>query len=129
HDRGRFGWCAAALVATAACREDAAVAVVGFAIWLALARGRWVVGAVLSVAAVALLMVDLQVVMPYFRAGAGYHHLYRYTHLGRTLGEILVSIALPWRWLGVVLTGPKIVYMLAMLAPLGFLPLLAPRVL
>ena len=35
----------------------------------------------------------------------------------------------PWRWLGVALTGGKIVYLLLMLLPLGFLPLLAPRVL
>ncbi len=130
HDARRFGWCAIAVVAAAACREDAAVAVVGFGIWFALARGRWAVGAGVAAASVALLMLDLQVIMPYFRAGAGYHHLYRYTHLGGSLGEILVTIAVrPWRWLGVLLTGPKLVYMLALLAPLGFLPLLAPRVL
>ena len=129
HDARRYVWCALALVGAAACREDAAVAVVGFGIWLALARGRWRAGAGVAVAAVALLMLDLQVIMPYFREGAGYHHLYRYTHLGNSLGEILVSILLrPWRWLGVLLTMPKLVYMLALLAPLGFLPLLAPRV-
>jgi uncharacterized membrane protein len=129
HDARRFRWCALAVAAAAACREDAAVAVVGFGIWLALARGRWAVGAGVAAASVALLMLDLQVIMPYFRSGAGYHHLYRYAHLGGSLGEILVSIALPWRWLGVLLTAPKLVYLLAMLAPLGFLPLLAPRVL
>jgi uncharacterized membrane protein len=129
HDARRFGWCALALVGVAACREDAAVAVVGFGIWLALARGRWTVGAGVAVAAVTLLMLDLHVVMPYFRGDGPYHHLYRYTHLGGSLGEILVSVVLPWRWLGVVLTAPKLVYALAMLAPLGFLPLLAPRTL
>ncbi len=73
----------------AACREDAAVAVVGFGIWLALARARWVVGAGVAVAAVVLLMLDLHVIMPYFRGDGPYHHLYRYTHLGQSLGEIL----------------------------------------
>lgn len=129
HDAGRFGWCALALVGVAGCREDAAVAVVGFGIWLALARRRWIAGGGVAIAAVLLLMLDLQVVMPYFRGDGPYHHLYRYTHLGGSLGEILVSIALPWRWLGVVLTAPKLVYALAMLAPLGCLPLLAPRTL
>jgi uncharacterized membrane protein len=129
HDARRFAWCALALVGVAACREDAAVAVVGFGIWLALARGRWAVGAGVAVAAVTLLMLDLHVVMPYFRGDGPYHHLYRYTHLGESLGAILVSVVLPWRWLGVVLTVPKLVYALAMLAPLGFLPLLAPRTL
>jgi uncharacterized membrane protein len=130
HDARRFGWCALALVAAAACREDAAVAVVGFGIWLALARRRHAAGAAVAVAGVVLLLLDLQVIMPHFRGGAGYHHLYRYAHLGGSLGEILVSIVLrPWRWLGVLATGPKLVYVLAMLAPLGFLPLLAPRTL
>ena len=130
HDARRFGWCALAVVATAACREDAAVAVVGFGIWLALARRRWMAGAAVAVAAVLLLAVDLKVLMPYFRDGAGYHHLYRYTHLGGDLGEILVTLALrPWRWLAVLFTVPKLVYALAMLAPLGFLPVLAPAVL
>ncbi len=130
HDARRYTSCALALVATAACREDAAVAVVGFGIWLALARGRWAVGVAVAVAAVALLLLDLQVIMPYFREGAGYHHLYRYSHLGSSLTEILTSIVVrPWRWLGVLLTTPKLVYMLAMLAPLGFLPLLGPRAL
>jgi uncharacterized membrane protein len=131
HDARRFGGCALAVVAAAACREDAAVAVVGFALWLALARGRVLVGALVALAAVALLTFDLQVLMPYFRGdGVGYHHLYRYTHLGESLGEILVSVvARPWRWLSVLFTGPKLVYALAMLAPLGFLPLLAPRAL
>jgi uncharacterized membrane protein len=131
HDARRFGWCAVAVVATAACREDAAVAVVGFAIWLALARGRAAVGALVALAAVGLLAFDLQVLMPYFRGdGVGYHHLYRYTHLGESLGQILLSLlARPWRWLPVLVTGPKLVYALAMLAPLGFLPLFAPRVL
>jgi uncharacterized membrane protein len=130
HDARRYVWCALAVVATAMCREDAAVAVVGFGIWLALARGRWAVGAGVAVAAVVLLLLDLQVIMPYFREGAAYHHLYRYTHLGGSLGEILVSVALrPWRWLGALLTLPKLVYLLAMLAPLAFLPLLGPRAL
>jgi len=131
HDARRFAWCALAGVAAAACREDAAVAVVGFGIWLALARARWVAGAAVAVAALALLAFDLQILMPYYRGdGGGYHHLYRYTHLGESLGEILTSLAFrPWRWLPVVFTVPKLVYALAMLAPLGFLPVLAPRTL
>lgn len=130
HDARRFGWCALFVVAAAACREDAAIAVVGFAIWLAFARRRFLVGALVAIAAVLLLALDLTVLMPYFRGGAPYHHLYRYTHLGSDLGEILLTIAFrPWRWLAVLFTAPKLVYALAMLAPLGFLPLLAPRTL
>ena len=128
-ERARYGWCAAALVATLAGREDAAVAGVGFGLWVTVARGRWLVGALIAVASVAVLAVDVRFVLPYFR-GEAYPHLHRHAYLGASLGEILVSlVARPWLWLPVVATVPKLVYLLAMLAPLGFLPLLAPRAL
>ncbi len=128
-DRGRYAWCALALVGTLACREDAAIGVVGFAAWLAIARGRRLVGVALAVVATATLAVDIGWLMPRFLGGT-YDHLNRYRHLGDSLGQILVSIAVrPWRWVGIVLTPAKLVYLVALLAPLGFLPLLAPRVL
>lgn len=128
-DAARYGWCALALVATLACREDAAVAVVGFAVWLAFVRGRWLVAGALTAVAVAILAVDIAWLMPWF-LGGHYNHLNRYQHLGGSLAEILSSIALrPWRWIGIVLTPAKLVYLGAMLAPLAFLPPLAPRAL
>jgi uncharacterized membrane protein len=128
-DARRYGWCALALLATLACREDAAVAVVGFAVWLALARGRWLAAGTVAVAAVAVLAFDIGWLMPRFLGGT-YDHLNRYRHLGGSLGEILVSIAVrPWRWIGIVVTPSKLAYLGAMLAPLAFLPLLAPRAL
>ena len=128
-DARRPAWCAAALVVTLAGREDAAVAGVGFGIWLVTTRGRFRLGAAVATASVLLLFLDVTLLMPYFR-GAPYPHLAsRWAHLGGTLPEIVLSLALPWKWLPVVLTGPKLVYILAMLAPLAFLPLLAPRAL
>jgi uncharacterized membrane protein len=125
-DAKRYAWCAVALVATLACREDAAVAVVGFGLWLGFARRRWELGAGIAAASVLVLAVDLHYVMPYFR-GEPYPHLHRYAYLGSSLGEILLNVVTrPWRWIGVTLTGGKLVYLLAMLLPLGFLPLLAP---
>ena len=128
-DAGRYRWCGLALVGTLACREDAAIAVVGFGLWLAVARGRWRLGVGLAVASVLLLALDLRHVMPYFR-GAPYPHLQRYAHLGSSLGDILLSLAVrPWRWISAALTPEKLVYLLALLLPLGALPLLAPRAL
>ncbi len=128
-DAGRFGWCALALLLTLASREDAAIAVVGFGIWLALARRRWALGAAVAGVAVLVLYADLTWVMSYFR-GSPYPHLHRYRHLGASLPQILVTLVLePQSWLPVALSLPKLAYLAALLAPLGFLPLLAPRVL
>jgi uncharacterized membrane protein len=128
-DAGRYAWCALALALTLACREDAAVAVVGFGIWLAAARGHWRLGVAVAAASVLLLAVDLKYLMPYFR-GEPYPHLHRFEYLGSSLGEILINMVIrPWRWIGIALTGGKLVYLLVMLLPLAFLPLLAPRVL
>ncbi len=128
-DAGRYAWCAVALALTLACREDAVVAVVGFGIWLAVARGRWRLGSALAVVSVLLLAFDLKYLIPFFR-GEPYPHLGRYAYLGSSLGEILLNMVVrPWRWTGVALTGGKLLYLLALLLPLGFLPLLAPRAL
>jgi uncharacterized membrane protein len=59
HDRGRPILCGVALVLTLATREDAALAVAGFGVWLALARGRPRTGATVAVLSVALLAVDI----------------------------------------------------------------------
>jgi uncharacterized membrane protein len=128
-DARRYAWCAIALALTLACREDAAIAVCGFGIWLAAARGRWRLGAAVAVGSVLLLAIDLEYVMPLFR-GEPYPHLHRHAYLGSSLGEILLNIVLrPWRWVGVAFAPGKLLYLLVMLLPLGFLPLLAPRAL
>ena len=128
-DARRPAWCAAALVVTLACREDAAVAVVGFGLWLAAARGRRALGAAVVIAALVVLFVDLRVLMPPLR-GAPYSHLQRWAYLGSSAGEILTNVVVrPWRWLAVGLAPAKLFYLVKLLAPLGFLPLLAPRAL
>jgi uncharacterized membrane protein len=127
-DAGRPAWAALAVVAALAGREDCAVAGVGFGVWLALARRRRLAGAVVAVACVALLWIDMNLVMPHFR-GEPYPHLVkRYAYLGTTLPEVLTNVVIrPWRWIPVVFTLDKARYLAAMLAPLAFLPLAAPR--
>src|SRR5206468_9039038 len=79
--------------------------------------------------AFALLVVDTRWLIPYFR-GEPYPHLGRYAHLGRTVPEIIATLLLhPWRVLAGLLTEKRLVYLGALLAPLVFLPLLAPEVL
>ncbi len=117
---------AASVFLTLATREDAAIAVVGLGLWLALSKRRWIWGAVLAAGAFALLAADTRWLMPYFR-GAPYPHLGRYAHLGRSVPEIVATVLLhPFRVLGGLVTGKRLVYVGALFAPLAFLPLLAP---
>jgi uncharacterized membrane protein len=114
------------IVLTLGTREDAALAVIGVGIWLALGQGRWRAGAVTAAGAFALLYVELRWIIPAFR-GEPYSHLARYAGLGRSLTEVLAGIILhPVGALLRVATVSRLVYLLAMLAPLGFLPLLGP---
>ncbi|MGH7362037.1 MAG: DUF2079 domain-containing protein, partial [Candidatus Methylomirabilales bacterium] len=126
-ETNRMGWFLLTVLLTLGCREDAALAVIGLGLWVALARRRWILGCGLAAGSLALLFFDVHVLMPYFRAGA-YPHLQRYAHLGGSLGEILLSmLSHPLRTLGFMFSARKLLYLLALLAPLGFLPLLAPR--
>jgi len=116
--------CGAALLATLACREDAALAVLGFGVWLALRR-RAVAGFLVGLAAIAVLAADVYWVIPHFRDGP-YPHLARYGRFGTSLGGIVGGIAMrPLDALGGLLTPRRLIYALAMLAPLGFLPALS----
>ena len=109
---------------TLLCREDAALPVIGFGAWMALAHRRWVAGGLTAAAAAAVLMVDVRFVIPAYR-GAPYSHLGRYAHLGGSIGEIITGALLhPLQTLGTLMTGRRAVYLAAMLAPLAFLPLL-----
>ena len=69
-DRRHWGWCAVAVLLVLSCREDGAVAIVGFAVWLALARRRWALGSAVAVGAVLLLAFDTRVVIPHYRGEA-----------------------------------------------------------
>jgi len=127
-DAERPALAALALVAALAGREDCAIAGVGFGIWLTLARRRYVTGVAVAVACVGVLWIDMNVVMPHFRGEAYPHLVARYEYLGATLPELLTSFVIrPWRWIPVVVTPEKARYLIAMLAPLAFLPLAAPR--
>lgn len=125
-EAGRPWTFVAASALTLLCREDAALAVIGLGGWLAVGRRRWWLGSATASAALAVLAVDIRWVIPWYR-GAAYPHLGRYAHLGGSLGGILGGVLLhPLRTLAGVLTGHRLLYLLALLTPLGFLPLLSP---
>jgi len=113
-----------ATVLTLMCREDAALPVMGLGVWLALRRRRWLAGGAIALGAFALLAVEVHWVIPYFRHEP-YVHLWRYAHLGQSLGEIILAIVThPLRTVSELLSGRRLVYVVALLASLGFLPVL-----
>jgi uncharacterized membrane protein len=119
--------CLTAILLTLACREDAALPVMGLGAWLALGRRRWVAGTLTAVGALVVLAVEVGFIIPYFRHEP-YTHLWRYANLGHSLGEIAATMALhPLRALGALATTGRLMYLALMLAPFGFLPLLGGR--
>lgn len=119
-------WACGAAALALACREDAAIAVAGLGMWVALARGRWLWGAGLTAGALGIFFVELRWVIPHYR-GEAYSHLWRYDHLGRSLPEIVSTVLLhPLRTAAGLLTPERLVYLGALLAPLALLPLAAP---
>ena len=125
-ESGRLGLFTAASALTLLCREDAALPLIGLGAWLAVGRRRFILGMATAAAALVILVVDIGWVIPSYR-DAPYPHLGRYAHLGGSFGDILAGMARhPLHALGSVLTTGRLIYVLALLAPLGFLPLLVP---
>lgn len=127
-ETSRWTLFALATTFTLSTREDAAIAVVGLGLWLAVAQRRWVAGSALAGAAIAWLFIAVQWLMPSFRDDATYPYLAaHYAHFGSSLREIVLApFVHPLRVLGWLLTLDRARYLAAMLAPLGFLPLGAP---
>ncbi len=124
---GRPGLFAVAALGVLLCREDAALAVFGLGAWLALGRGRWLWGLGTSAVALGVLIVDIRWVIPWFR-GEPYPHLGRYARHGASLGAIVGGLVLhPFRALATLIDLGRARYVLALLLPVAFLPLLAPR--
>lgn len=117
-----------ATLLTLTTREDAALAVLGLGLWLAIGRRRWLPGIVVVLLSVAWLFTTVQWLMPALRDDATYPYVAgHYGHLGGSLGAVALSPLLrPRAVLLSLLQWTRLRYLLVLLAPLGFLPLLAP---
>jgi uncharacterized membrane protein len=125
-EAGRSGAFWVVMGLTLATREDAALALLGLGLWALVIRRRYATGAVLAVVGLVWLLAATMVIIPHFRAEP-YPHLGRYAYLGGSVGEIVLNaVRRPWLVVGTLVSGSRLVYLLSILAPLGFLPLLAP---
>lgn len=143
----RWAWCMALLALALTTRTDVSLVVCMFGILAGLWRmgWRWVLPPLLL--GLAWFYVSTSVIVPAFyrddyqpQAGAigqSYDEtwpgtspqLAYYSHLGNSTGEIVRTIVTrPVKVAQLMLTPPKLTYLVLMLLPLAFLPLLAPDV-
>lgn len=91
-------------------------------------KGRWwLVGGTMSVGSVAYLWLATRVVMPWFRSGAEVHYARYFEKFGKTPEQIVQTmLTQPGLLFGELLSTSTLLYALAMLAPVAFLPLFSP---
>src|SRR5204863_6169203 len=117
-------------VAAAACKEEIPFVLAGFGVWYAVSHRRWTAGAAIVVVGIAWAAVATTVVIPHFNHGQSSDFYTRYSEVGGSPGGIVkTAFTHPGRLASAVTTSRDLHYVLQLLWPLAFLPLLAPLVL
>jgi hypothetical protein len=111
------------------CKENASLVVVFFGLWMSLRReSRWA-GAFMAALGLFGFLLATRVLMPLHGASAA-GSMHEFEYLGDGLLEILVSpVARPESFWGRMLSLESLRYLVMLLLPLGFLPLLRPATL
>jgi len=111
-------------------KEDVGLVVAALGVYWLVARRRWSLGAGTVTLGLAWVIIATKLVIPSFNPEGQYYYLGRYASLGSSPEEILLSFFLkPGQTLAQVVTPEKVRYVLHLLVPLGFLPLLGPGLL
>jgi uncharacterized membrane protein len=119
-----FALCA---VAASACKEEIPFVIAGFGIWYAFAHRRWSSGAAIVALGIAWAAVATTIVIPHFNHGQSSDFYTRYSEVGGSPGGIVkTALTHPGRLVDAAFTGRDFHYVLQLLWPLAFLPLLAP---
>jgi uncharacterized membrane protein len=117
-------------VAAAACKEEIPFVIAGFGVWYAVSRRRWVEGGAIAGLGIAWAAVATTVVIPHFNHGQTSDFYTRYSEVGGSPGGIVkTAFTHPGRLVDAAFTGRDLHYVLQLLWPLAFLPLLSPLVL
>ena len=112
------------------CKEEIPLVVAAFGVWYALARKRWVPGAVVAVAGGAVAAIAIGVVIPHFNEGASSAFYGRYEEVGGSPGGILeTAVTDPGRLFSVAFDERGVDYLTELVLPLALLCLLSPLVL
>jgi uncharacterized membrane protein len=126
-DEERFLPFAVCAVAAAATKEEVGLVVAGLGLWYALSRRRWVLGAALALAGIAVSAVAVELVIPHFNNGADASFYGRYRNVGGSAGGILrTAVTDPLTLFRVAFDAQGLQYLASLLVPLALLPLGAP---
>lgn len=122
------------------CQEDAATVIAPLGVWIALRQSQsagvtdaglrrrlaWF-GLILALFGASYVVVVVKLILPWFRSGADVHFAQYFSDLGGTSGEIVSTVLThPGRLLEKLFNVESAAFGLALLAPLGFLPLFSP---
>ena len=125
----RWGWFTVAAMAALLCKEDAALALIGLGIVLAV-RGHRREGGITAAVSVLWFTVCEKVIIPHANGGLGAFYQDFYGDLGKSVFEIAWNaVRHPTRILRVMTDKDSQAYYKQLLAPFGYVPLAAPLIL
>lgn len=114
-------------VLAALTKEEVGLALAMLGLWMVVRGAGRRYGAFLAAASLAWVAFAVLVVIPHYNAGEGSEFVDRYASLGADGGGVAHTLVTrPWEAVEVAVTYDRMSYLVALLAPLAFLPLLAP---
>lgn len=120
------------LVLAMLCKEEVAFTAAAIGLYILFIQRRRTFGLALTLASLAWGLAVVQFIIPSFHdasGGSGYFFTYLYGYLGSSVSEIVTTaVTQPGLVLQHLFVAPKIEYVLQLLVPLAFLPLLGPEI-
>lgn len=113
---------------TLLCQEDFALVLIPFGLWLfATTDDRKPFGLATAIGCAAYLLLATQVLIPWFRGGEEVHYAQYFTKFGNSTSEIALNMVTnPGLLLSELLSQKSALFVVMLLAPLGFAPLFSP---
>lgn len=142
-EQKRWKTATALLLLTLTAKEDYAIILGPLGLWIAYQQWREIrqvcsltksnflrsvaPGVGLSLFAVVYLAFVVKFAIPWFRGGAQVHYVGYFSKFGKSLGEVVENILFnPSLLMGELFRPDTFIYALALIIPLGFIPLLSP---
>ena len=117
------------LIITLSTKEIMALPVLSFGVYTAYILKKRLLGTVICIISLGYLFMCTQIIIPHFGENIGYFYTQKiYGTFGHSLPEIVTTLLFkPWKAIPFVFSTTSILYLLGLLAPLAFLPLVGWR--